>query len=60
VVLDGVDHLAAGTFLLERCHRVLEIEEHHVDRQAGRLLDEPRVGARDGVTGTAGKLSGAL
>ena len=53
----GVQHLddvLAGVRLRDRRHRVLDVEEHLVGVEALGLLQEPGVGAGDGVAGAAG------
>ena len=39
LVLDGVDDLGPGRLLLQRRHRVLEVEEDHVRGEAGALAE---------------------
>ena len=56
-VLDGVGHLGPGRLLLQRGHRVLEVEEAHVGRHRRGLGQEALVGAGGRHAGAAGQVS---
>ena len=59
-VVDGLDDLVAGGFLLERGDGVLEVEEDHVGAEVRRLAHHLLAGAGDRQAGTAGQVARAL
>jgi len=59
LVLDGVDDLGPGRLLLQRRHRVLEVEEDHVGRDGRALAEHLLAGAGDRQAGATGEVARA-
>ncbi len=59
-VVDRLHDLVAGGLLLEGRDGVLEVEEHHVGAEVGRLAQHLLAGAGHRQAGTAGKVARAL
>ena len=59
-LVDRLDDVVAGGFLLERRDGVLEVEEHHVGTQTGRLAQHLLAGAGHGEAGATGQVAGSF